>query len=277
MNNSIPYFPLDVHLDDKIELIEAEFGLKGFAVVVKLFQKIYGGQGYYCEWTKDVSLLFSKQTGLGYNDVSEIVSAAVRRGIFDKTLFDKYSILTSRGVQKRYFEAVSRRKKVEVKREYLLFNVDQIYKNVYILGEDVNISRENASILKQSKEKKSKVEKRKVEESNTATAFEKIVELYENNIAPITQIVLDGLSDWVDCVESDVIEWAIKEAVANNKRNYKYIEAILRNHYNAGRTTMAEVLSSNRAFKSQEKQGLDVYNDNSVNYDDLEKMMMNSM
>ena len=45
MNNGINYFPLNVHLDDKFELIEAEFGLKGFAIVVKLFQKIYGQQG----------------------------------------------------------------------------------------------------------------------------------------------------------------------------------------------------------------------------------------
>ena len=39
MNNGINYFPLNVHLDDKFELIEAEFGLKGFAIVVKLFQR----------------------------------------------------------------------------------------------------------------------------------------------------------------------------------------------------------------------------------------------
>lgn len=275
MNNSIPYFPLDVHLDDKIELIEAEFGLKGFAVVVKLFQKIYGGQGYYCEWTKDVSLLFSKQTGLGYNDVSEIVSAAVRRGIFDKTLFDKYSILTSRGVQKRYFEAVSRRKKVEVKREYLLFNVDQIYKNVYILGEDVNISRENASILKQSKGKKSKEEKRTEEESNTAMVLEKIIDVYEKNIAPVTPIIYEGLNNWCKCISGEIIEWAIGEAVRNNKGNYKYIDAILKNHHKAGHKTMSEVTDSNRAFKSQSE--FEFNNDKNLNYDDLEKMMMNSM
>lgn len=66
-------------------------------------------------------------------------------------------------------------------------------------------------------------------------------------------------------------------AVANNKRNYKYIEAILRNHYNAGRTTMAQVIDSNRAFKAQGKQGLDVYDDSHINYDELEKMMRESM
>ena len=39
MANGIPYFPLDVHLEDNIALIEAEFGLTGFAVIVKLYQK----------------------------------------------------------------------------------------------------------------------------------------------------------------------------------------------------------------------------------------------
>ena len=54
LKDGVTYFPLDVVLDEKFELIEAEFGIKGFAVVVKLYQKIYG-QGYYCEWT-DVAL-----------------------------------------------------------------------------------------------------------------------------------------------------------------------------------------------------------------------------
>ena len=44
MKSGIDYFPLDVTLNDKFELIEAEFGLIGFAVVIKLLQKIYGSE-----------------------------------------------------------------------------------------------------------------------------------------------------------------------------------------------------------------------------------------
>ena len=33
----LDYFELDCHMDEKVELIEAEFGLKGFAVIVKLY------------------------------------------------------------------------------------------------------------------------------------------------------------------------------------------------------------------------------------------------
>ena len=272
MNNGINYFPLNVHLDDKFELIEAEFGLKGFAIVVKLFQKIYGQQGYYCEWTEDVALLFGKNVGLGGDAVSEIVRAAIKRGIFDSELYDKYQILTSRGIQERYFEAVSRRKEVEVRKEYLLIKVDQIYKNVRILNENVNISSENVNISEQKKVEESKVKEKKVEERELPRLPVRIVKLYENNIAPLTPITLQGLDDWLNAMSEDVVEYAISEAVKNNKRNYKYIEAILRNHFNAGRTTLAEVQRAKRAYKGNENE-LSINRDDNLDYDELEKIM----
>lgn len=272
MNNGINYFPLNVHLDDKFELIEAEFGLKGFAIVVKLFQKIYGQQGYYCEWTEDVALLFGKNVGLGGDAVSEIVRAAIKRGIFDSELYDKYQILTSRGIQERYFEAVSRRKEVEVRKEYLLIKVDQIYKNVRILNENVNISSKNVNISEQKKVEESKVKEKKVEERELPRLPVRIVKLYENNIAPLTPITLRGLDDWLNAMSEDVVEYAISEAVKNNKRNYKYIEAILRNHFNAGRTTLAEVQSAKRAYKGNENE-LSINRDDNLDYDELEKIM----
>ena len=272
MNNGINYFPLNVHLDDKFELIEAEFGLKGFAIVVKLFQKIYGQQGYYCEWTEDVALLFGKNVGLGGDAVSEIVRAAIKRGIFDSELYDKYQILTSRGIQERYFEAVSRRKEVEVRKEYLLIKVDQIYKNVRILNENVNISSKNVNISEQKKVEESKVKEKRVEENELPRLPVRIVKLYENNIAPLTPITLQGLDDWLNAMSEDVVEYAISEAVKNNKRNYKYIEAILRNHFNAGRTTLAEVQSAKRAYKGNENE-LSINRDDNIDYDELEKIM----
>lgn len=272
MNNGINYFPLNVHLDDKFELIEAEFGLKGFAIVVKLFQKIYGQQGYYCEWTEDVALLFGKNVGLGGDAVSEIVRAAIKRGIFDSELYDKYQILTSRGIQERYFEAVSRRKEVEVRKEYLLIKVDQIYKNVRILNENVNISSKNVNISEQKKVEESKVKEKKVEEKELPRLPVRIVKLYENNIAPLTPITLQGLDDWLNAMSEDVVEYAISEAVKNNKRNYKYIEAILRNHFNAGRTTLTEVQSAKRAYKGNENE-LSINRDDNLDYDELEKIM----
>lgn len=172
MKSGLDWFPLDVTLDTKVQLIEAEFGLKGFAIVVKLFQLIYGEQGYYCEWTNDVAMLFSRKQGLGegYAAVSEIVAASIKRGIFDQTLYEKYHILTSAGIQRRYFEAVSRRKSVKVERRYLLVEPTQNQINVDIFEENVSINEKNAYISEQSRVEKSRVKKSKEIKAN-ADAF----------------------------------------------------------------------------------------------------------
>lgn len=160
MKAGIDFFPLDVHLDDKWKLIEAQFGLKGFAVVVKLFQKIYGEFGYYCEWNDDIALLFAQSVGVADgNVVSDIVNASVKRGIFDRAMFEKYAILTSMGVQKRYFDAVKRRKEITVTMEYTLFDVAHFLKDVNIIWKNVNINGENVNTFQQSKVEKSRVEK----------------------------------------------------------------------------------------------------------------------
>lgn len=164
----LDYFLLDCALDDKFRLIEAEFGLTGFAVVVKLLQSIYGGNGYYREWTEEVALLFASDCKAGGSVVSEIVSASIKRGIFDGETFEKYQVLTSRGIQKRYLEAVKRRKVLTIINQYLLVNVGQILDNDCINVIYVDINSENVSANPQSKVEKSKVKKSKVDSYSSA-------------------------------------------------------------------------------------------------------------
>lgn len=163
-NPGIPYFPLDCQLDEKFQLIEAEFGLKGFAVVVKLLQRIYGINGYYCEWTNDIELLFSMQIGEGRNFVSDIVQRALERGIFSSEMYEKYHILTSNGIQKRYLAAVGRRKNTELDERYVIVPATHGGEDVDSFGENVNIFEENVDISTQRREKKRKEKKSKEEE-----------------------------------------------------------------------------------------------------------------
>lgn len=241
MNSGIPYFPLDVHLDDKFELIEAEFGLKGFAIVVKLLQKIYGGQGYYCEWTKDVKLLFARAINTNDNLVSQIVEASIKRGIFDEKLFEKYGILTSKGIQARYFEAVSRRKKVDAIKQYLLVEVAQNYKNVNILLINDNILSENVNILEQRREEESKEEYSKVEES-IATASDPAIAVfhkYEQMIGLATPAVREDIDSFIEKgIETALIIRLIEYACEQNKRTWSYIRAAIRGNMDAGIKTL---------------------------------------
>lgn len=186
MKDGIPYFPLDCELDSKFELIEAEFGLQGFAIVVKLLQRIYGGEGYYCEWTNEVALLFAKRNSTGGSVVSEIVSASIKRGIFDKDMFERYGILTSKGIQLRYLKAVDRRKQVKIKKQYLLVECALLPKNVCIIEENVNIFQKNDDISQQRKEEERKVKKSKGDTICAHVPFSEFWPLYPKKQAKAT-------------------------------------------------------------------------------------------
>ena len=197
LKQGLDYFPLNVNLNDDFALIEAEFGLTGFAVIVKLFQKIYGERGYYCEWTKEVALLFSRKVGLGDNVVSEIVGASLRRGIFDMNMFEKYQILTSKGIQKRYFEAAGRRKQIEIKSEYLLVRRAHQAQNVNNNSVNVDINSVNVCNNSQIKGNKIKLNKSKVKESvrspsqneieEVILTYERIRKIRTGNISEVTK------------------------------------------------------------------------------------------
>lgn len=195
----LDYFELDCHMDEKVRLIEAEFGLKGFAIIVKLYQSIYSGFGYYCEWSPDISVLWAYQLGCSHgvgkgdvgsvyeacalpgfpkNFINEVVAAAIRRNIFSKELFDRYHILTSSGIQKRYLNAVSRREKVELKKEYLLLSVGKKMQNVVLKGVNVDRNPVNEDGSTQSKEEKSKEKTNTMCKAEACALFEELWALY---------------------------------------------------------------------------------------------------
>lgn len=159
-SQAIDYFSLNTNFfnDDKIQLIEAEFGVKGSYIALRLLCKIYSTEGYYYRWGGDECLLFAKSMGAVFvpTMVNEVVNGLVKRSFFDKRVFDTFGILTSRGIQTRYFQAVSRRQKVSVIRDFLLVDVSKM-NNVYIIDNDVNIIAQNVDIIPQSKVKESKV------------------------------------------------------------------------------------------------------------------------
>ncbi len=118
----LDYFPHSCIAGQELQLLQAEYGLKGYAVVMKLYEMIFFDKGYFCEWTKDVAMMFAHRNAVSISAVSEIVACAVRRGIFDKDMYEKYGILTSAEIQEEYLEIVSRlrRKYVTLTKEYLM-------------------------------------------------------------------------------------------------------------------------------------------------------------
>lgn len=160
---NLDYFPLDCNLDQKFQLLEAEHGIIGFGIVIRLFQTIYGEEGYYMKWDKDSLILFASKIimdgDINYkaNLVSSVVDTALNRGIFSKEMYDKYKILTSKGIQERYAEALKRRQKIFLENAYLLLkspknevNVTETRVNVAETGINVNSNATNKSKVNNS-------------------------------------------------------------------------------------------------------------------------------
>ncbi len=166
----LDYFPMDVNVDDNLELIEAEHGVVGFGIVVKLWQKIYS-QGYYVVWDNDTSLLFSRKNNTDQNLINSVVNSCISRGIFEKRLYKKYGIITSRGIQKRYVTAChqSKRKTISVFKEYNLLPTEFIK----LITEETPLSPGEST---QSKVKESKVKESKIKEAVGEKYFEIIKE-----------------------------------------------------------------------------------------------------
>lgn len=122
IKEGMDYFPMDVALNVNIQLIEAKYGMEAFAVIVRLLQMIYGGKGYYCEWSEDIELLFAKNNTVDRERLSEIVNAALKREVFDMEMYNKYGILTSADIQSRYFMA-KRKSCVGIKEEFALIDL----------------------------------------------------------------------------------------------------------------------------------------------------------
>lgn len=67
--------------------------------------------------------------------------------------------------------------------------------------------------------------------------YKNIFVLYEENVGIITPLIADELCDAEATFPIEWIQEAIQEAVANNKRNWKYISAILRRWEHEGKTS----------------------------------------
>lgn len=160
MKQGLDYFPLDVTFDDNMELFEAECGLDGFGILIKLWQKIYS-VGYYIEWNEDIELLFSRKINSEKTKVNSVINASLRRNLFNKRLYEKYKVLTSAGIQKRYITACSSAKRKNISMEVKFFLLDDEYKE--LITEFIELIPEEIELIPEFSTQ-SKVKERKLKQ-----------------------------------------------------------------------------------------------------------------
>ena len=173
--DGINYFPVGVNFmeENAMEVIEAKYGIKGPAIVLKLLCKIYK-EGYFIRWDEEQCLIFANKAGreVQVAEVQGIIEILFIKGIMDKNSYLENGILTSANIQKVWMEATKRRKRDLKALSYLLVKNLTLQEDEAPEGEnvtvnpgnvvhDVAVNAKNACNSGQSKVKENKEEENK--------------------------------------------------------------------------------------------------------------------
>jgi hypothetical protein len=151
----LEYFPLDTDIDqdEKVIVVVAKFGMKGFGVIVRLMMEIYKN-GYYYHWSEKEQYIFSMKVGEPVDYVNEVVQECMKWGFFHQEIYEAYDILTSKGFQKRFMLAANRRKGIQIRDSFNLIKEVSADNNRII--DDINLENDDINITKEKKLKEKK-------------------------------------------------------------------------------------------------------------------------
>ena len=173
--DGINYFPVGVNFmeENAMEVIEAKYGIKGAAIVLKLLCKIYK-EGYFIRWDEEQCLIFANKAGreVQVAEVQGIIEILFIKGILDRNSYLENGILTSANIQKVWMEATKRRKRDLKALSYLLVKDltqqedeapegENVTVNPGNVVHDVAVNAKNACNSGQSKVKENKAEENK--------------------------------------------------------------------------------------------------------------------
>ena len=126
--DGINYFPVGVNFmeENAMEVIEAKYGIKGSAIVLKLLCKIYK-EGYFIRWDEEQCLIFANKAGREVQaaEVQGIIEILFIKGILDRDSYLENGILTSANIQKVWMEATKRRKRELSELPYLMVKTEK--------------------------------------------------------------------------------------------------------------------------------------------------------
>ena len=248
----LDYFPLDVDFlsDLKVRRIIKACGKEAVHILLALLANVYRDEGYYVLWDEDLAFLVADEVGTKEGTVEELVRKAVQVKFFDKDIFDKYSVLTSKGIQNRYILATKERKKVELEFKYLLTN-EVNRSNISINGRNNSVNQGNNQ---QSKVKESKV--KEIKEDATASEGASLETFQKLWLFP-NVVQVDDLLNLVDVYGDELVEAAIKLAGSKDvpkNRAISFLTASLQEWADANVKTIDQARDYQRT-RGAKKQG----------------------
>ena len=140
----VDIFENDVKID---ELIDAQ-GWIGFSIYFYLCQRAYASEGYFYKWSYANAATTARRMGggIGSETVKQTVAVCLQIGLFDKRLFDLGDVLTSKGIQRRYAQAIQHRRCKSVIKKFWLLDSKET-KGLGIIPENSDLPEADGDLL----------------------------------------------------------------------------------------------------------------------------------
>lgn len=206
----LDYFSHDVEMfnDIKIKFIKAKHGLIGYAIFLRLLENIYKENGYFIQIDDKFNILFADDNKLDINVYINVLNDCINENLFNKEIYDKYKVLTSKRIQLNFLAGSERRKSIEFKKEFLLIN-NEFLENDNIKIIDVYINSENDDISTQKEieseiENETEIENKNDDVKKNIIKKNKKIELnkesFSNEIEKlnISEFTKESLIEWFD-------------------------------------------------------------------------------
>lgn len=211
----IDYFPMDVGFftDVKIRKISRACGSQSTSILICLLCNIYKDEGYYILWDEDLPFVIADIVGVSEGAVKEVLIKSLQVGFFDQELYEKYKILTSSGIQKRFLLATYQRKETTIIPEYLINCANN---SINCTNNSINHSDNEQSKSKVKVNRK----KRKEKENNKETSPNGEEKKDELSLSHSQKIDWVGLMNWYNSLFRDKLP-AIKSMTETRKKAVK--------------------------------------------------------
>ena len=203
--DGIPYFPHECTLPMPMRLVQSKYGLVGYGVMYKLYEKIFSN-GYYTEWNDEICEIFAyEDCRLKTELVSEVVALCLEKGVFDREIYARHGVLTSADIQTKFYHAAKHRKNFGFEPELCLIDVDKIRKS----------------------------ETREIGKKKHHSESEDLFNLYKKAAQVGDEVDFvkgcDAFKPWLECMEPEVIASAFELCIRKHKENEDYLFGILGN------------------------------------------------
>mgnify|MGYP000000047758 FL=1 len=232
---SVNLFDGDTKID---KLLDAQ-GWTGFGIYFYLCQMAYKFDGYFYRWAYDDSASTARRMGggIGSGTVEETVRYCLQIGLFDQGLFDGWGILTSRGIQRRFYAAIQERRRKAVISDYWLLN-DEESRGLEKCASYENAPPANEHLppadghLPQANAYKSKVKESKGEEVRACARKDPdiahVFGYYFDHICPqMTQRAADELKAYISAMGPECCIRGMDEAIEGGVLTWKYVKGVL--------------------------------------------------